>query len=430
MLGVDLHFLMILLVVLVVLSAFFSCAETGMMAINRYRLRHLARKGNIRAERTMKLLKRPDRLLGVILIGNTFANISASSLATIIAVHYFGEVSVIFATILLTFIILIFGETAPKTFAAIHPRRVAFATSLPLKVLLFILYPFVWLVNVIANGLLRLFGVRVSGRVMDTLTSDELRTVVREATGKVSSSYQHMLLRILNLGQMTVEDIMIPRNAIHGIDIADPWDKILVQLTTSEHAYMPLYRESIDHLLGMLTMRRVMVEFTKSDLSKDKLVALVSDVYFIPEVTLLHHQILNFQRESKAVGLVVDEYGDIQGLATLQDILEEIVGEVSADLDITARLVQKQSDGSYLVDGRINVRDLNRITDWRLPIEGPKTLSGLIVEYLETIPTTGLALRLAGYPMEIVKMSGNTVRSVRVWPNKWLMNPPKNTAEG
>ena len=391
-----------------------------MMAINRYRLRHLARKGNPHAERVMQLLKRPDRLLGVILIGNTFANIMASAVATIIAVYFLGRLGVIVATVALTFIILIFSETTPKTFAAIHPRLVAFATSLPLKILLTIFYPLVWLINAIANGVLWLFGVRVKGHGAEPLTTEELRTVVRETTSKISSSYQQMLLRILNLSQMTVEDVMIPRQAITGIDVADAWDKILHQLMTAEHAYMPIYRENIDHVIGMLNLRRVMASATQGELSKDKLVKLAEDIYFVPEVTLLHHQISNFQRENKTVGLVVDEYGDIQGLVALQDILEEIVGELSVDVDEATRLVQKQEDGSYLVDGRINIRDLNRLMDWNLPTEGPKTLSGLIVEYLETIPAPGVGLRLSGYPMEIIKVSGNTIQSVRVWPDKWI----------
>ncbi len=391
-----------------------------MMAINRYRLRHLARKGNLNAQRVAKLLERPDRLLGIILIGDTFSDIFASAVATVIAVHYLGEVGIIVSTLVLTFVVLIFGEVTPKTFGAIHPRRVAFTAALPLKILLIVLYPLVWLINSIANGCLRLFGVKVRGHTAEALSTEELRTVVHEATSKISSSYQQMLLRVLNLGQMTVEDVMVPKNAINGIDITDPWDKILEQLINSEHGYMPIYRESIDHVVGMLNLRQVMATMPNEALSKDKLVRLAGEVYYVPEVTLLHHQIMNFQRESKTIGLVVDEYGDIQGLVTLQDILEEIVGELSVDVDVTARLVQKQVDGSYLVDGRISIRDLNRLTAWNLSIEGPKTLSGLIVEYLETIPVSGVALRLSGYPMEIVKMSGNTVRLVKVWPEKWL----------
>ena len=417
---IPIHFFILLLIFLILLSAFFSASETGMMAINRYRLRHLARKGNPHAERVVQLLKRPDRLLGVILIGNTFSNIMASAVATIIAVHFLGRMGVVISTILLTMIILIFAEATPKTFAAMRPRMVAFAASWPLKTLLVLFYPLVWFINAIANGILWIFGVRVKPHTAEPLTTEELRTVVRETTSKISSSYQQMLLRILSLSQMTVEDVMIPRQAISGIDVTDSWDKILHELMTTEHNYVPLYRENIDQVIGMLNVRRAISPLTPGELNKDKLVNLVEDVYFIPEVTLLPHQIVNFQQEHKKLGLVVDEYGDIQGLVALEDILEEIVGELSLGVDVTARLVQKQNDGSYLVDGRINIRDLNRMTDWNLPVEeGPKTLSGLIVEYLETIPVPGVALRLSGYPMEIIKVSGNTVRSVRVWPDQW-----------
>src|SRR3990167_1898164 len=389
-----------------------------MMALNRYRLRHLVRKGNVAAKRVSELLNRTDRLLGIILLGNTFANILASAVATIIGVYYFGDVGVFAVTILLTLVILIFAETAPKTLAALYPQRVAFPVSLPLKILLIFLYPLVWFINMVANGILSLFRIKVHDHVAEPLSAEELRTVVYEATGKISSGYQKMLLRILSLGQITIEDVMVPRNEINGIDISDEWDKILKQLSDVEHARMPIYRESIDHVIGMLNMRKLLTLLPQGELTKDKLVKLASEVTFIPEMTLLSRQLLNFQKENKTIGLVVDEYGDIQGLVTLQDILEEIVGEFAMDMEDVARLIQPQKDGSYVVDARISLRDLNRVTGWELPIEGPKTLSGLVVEYLEMIPIAGIGLRVVGYPMEVLKVSGNTVRMVQVWPEK------------
>ncbi len=411
------YYLLIGLCLLVLLSGFFSGSETGMMALNRYRLRHLARKGHVTAKRVMKLLGRPDRLLGVILIGNTFANVLASAIATVLASHYFGDLGVFIVTIVLTLIILIFAEATPKTLAALHPQRVAFPSSFLLSLLLKVFYPLVWFVNGIANSILRLFKVRVKGGKVESLTADELRTVVREASGKISSSYQQMLLRILALEQVTVEDVMIPRNEIYGIDIADDWDKILKALMSSEHSYVPLYRENIDHVIGLLNLRNLLTLLPRSDLSKDKLVSLASEVYFVPEVTLLNRQLLNFQQENKSIGLVVDEYGDIQGLVTIQDILEEIVGQFAVDIADTARLFEKQKDGSYLVDGSINLRDLNRMTSWEFPTDGPKTLSGVIIEYLEMIPISGVALRLAGYPIEVLKVSDNKIKLVQIWPH-------------
>lgn len=422
MTAVSTHYLVLLLIVLLILSAFFSGAETGMMAINRYRLRHLARKGQLSAKRVVKLLKRPDRLLGVVLLGNTFMNIFASAVTTIIVTRYFGGAGVIIATIILTFVILIFSEATPKTFGALHPQRVAFSASLPLQVLLTVFFPLIWLTNAIANGVLRLFGIKVKQASVEALTAEELRSVVREATGKISSNYQQMLLRILNLGQLTVEEVMVPRHQIRGIDITDTWDNILQQLSTSEHVFLPIYKDTIDNVIGLLNTQKLIALITQGELTIDRLTQLADPVYFVPEVTLLNRQLVNFQRENKTIGMAVDEYGEVQGLVTLRDILEEIVGEFAWDFDDHARLVTKQSDGSYWVDGRISVRDLNRLTKWDLPTVGPKTLSGLITEYLEMIPTVGIGLRLAGYPMQILKMSGNTVRLVQVWPDKWIDN--------
>ncbi|AIT63646.1 HlyC/CorC family transporter [Coxiella burnetii] len=413
---VDVEYLGILLVLLIFLSAFFSGSETGMMALNRYRLRHLARKGHVKAQRVVTLLKRPDRLLGVILIGNTFANILASAVATVIAVHYLGDLGVIISTVILTFLILVFAETTPKTLAALYPQRVAFPASVPLQILLRVFYPLVWLVNTIANAFLRIFGVKVSVQGTEVVSAEELRSIVREVTGKGLSGYQQMLLRVLNLGQMTVEDVMVPRKRIHGIDIRDDWHKIVEVLLTSEHDYLPIYRENIDRVIGLLNLRRVMQLLSQQQLTKEKLVKVAEEVYFIPEVTLLNQQLLNFRERNKTVGLVVDEYGDIEGLVTLRDILEEVVGEFATGIDGATSLVQFQKEGSYLIDARISVRDLNRIMQWDLPIKGPKTLSGLIIEDLESIPIVGICIRLSGYPMEIVKVSRNAVRLVKVWP--------------
>ena len=388
-----------------------------MMSLNRYRLRHLVRKGNKKAQRLSRLLERPDRLLGVILIGNTFANIFASAIATVIAVHFFGDVGVIVATIVLTLAVLIFAEAAPKTLAALHPERVAFPVSGILNILLKVFYPLVWFVNTIANAVLRLFRIKVKKRGLDPLSLEELRTVVSEAKGKISSNYHQMLVRILDLEQVCVEDVMVPRNEIHGIDFEEDWKKILQSINQCEHAYMPVFRENIDDVIGMLNMRKVLTHMHTHKLTKNDLLALADKVYFVPEGALLNRQLLNFQDQQRKVGLVVDEYGDIQGLVTLQDILEEIVGEFAqGGVDDLSRLVVKQRDGSVLVDGSISIRDLNRVMHWNLSTEGPKTLSGLVIEHLEMIPLPGIGCRIAGYPMEVKSVSGNTVKLVQIWP--------------
>ena len=385
-----------------------------MMALNRYRLRHLARHGNTVAKRVVTLLKRPDRLLGIILIGNTFANLLASSVATILAIQYFGEVGVLISTVSLTFIVLIFAETTPKTLAAIHPQRIAFFASWPLKWLLVLTYPLVWLVNGISNSILHIFGVRVKDVKNEALSTDELRTVVREASGKISIGYQKLLIRVLELEQETIEDIMVPRNEIEGIDATADWSAILGMITRSRHVYLPVYRENIDQVIGILNIRKILPELSKASFSQEAMLASLDEVYFVPEVTLLNQQLFNFQQDNKSMGLVVDEYGDIQGMVTIQDIVEEVVGEFSADLNDTEQLVRRQKDNSYLVDGRINLRDLNRITGWDFPTNGPKTLSGLIIELLEIIPSSAVGLKIAGYWVEVIDIDGTKIQEVKI----------------
>lgn len=404
------------LVSLIILSAFFSGSETAMMSINRYRLRHMMRKGNQSAKRVAKLLERPDRLLGVILLGNTFANILASAVATTLAVRYFGDLGILLATIVLTAVILIFAETAPKTLAALHPERVSFPASFALNILLKLAYPIVWIINGIANNILKLFGIHVRSHKLEPLSAEELRTIVFEAKGKISPAYQQMLLGILDLEKVTVVDVMVPRNKVHGIDLDDDMGDILHQLGQCEHAQVPLYRENIDNVVGILKLRKVLEHKHWENITKQDLLRMADKVYFVPEAALLNRQLLNFQEQQKSLGLVVDEYGDIQGLVTLQDILEEIVGAFAHGLDEGSRYLKKQKDGSVLVDGRITIRDLNRITGWQLPLDGPKTLSGLLIEHLESIPPQGIGVRIGGYPMEILQVSENMVKLVRILP--------------
>lgn len=408
--------LIIILILLIFTSLFFSAAETGMMAINRYRLRHLARKSDKRAMRVVKLLERPDRLLSIILFGNTVANVAASAVATFIAMHYLNDLGVVIATVLLTFILLIVSETAPKTYAALHPQRVAFLTSGPLLFLLTLLNPIVWIINNCANGLLFLFGVHVRKRKIEPLSIEELRSVVHETIGSEALNYQHMLLRVIDLQQVSVAEIMVPKSEIVGINLELDWHSIVRQIKSSPHDYLPLYADNIDYVKGIVMLRTVLVQLQDPHFGKEALVRCAAETYFIPESVLLHQQLLNFQREQKTVGLVVNEYGEIQGILTLQDVLEEIVGEFAMSTVEMARWITPQKDGSVLVDARITVRDLNRLAHWSLPIEGPRTLSGLIVEYLETIPKADVCARIGGYPMEVLSVVRNTIHQVRVFP--------------
>lgn len=410
--------LFIILGVLLFLSAYFSGSETGMMSVNPYRLKHLANENHKGAIRVSELLKRPDRLIGLILIGNNLVNIAAASVTTLIGQRLYGDIGLVIAPIALTLVVLIFSEVTPKTLAALYPERVAFPASLVLKYLLKVCYPLVYLLNKVTNGILALLGVSPEKHQGNSLSAEELRTVVHEAGALIPEQHQSMLVGVLDLENATVEDIMVPRNEIVGIDINDEWKDIERQLANMQYSRILLYRDSIDDAVGFVHPRELMRLLIKEQLTKASLMRAVSEIYFIPEGTPLNTQLLKFQRTKERIGLVVDEYGDIQGLVTLADILEEVVGEFTTDIsDDGNEDIQPQPDGSYLIDGGINLRDLNREMQLELPTDGPKTLNGLILEYLEEIPQGNLSIRLAGYPMEVVDVQDNMIKTVRLLPH-------------
>lgn len=413
---------------LLVFSAFFSGSETGLMSLNRYRLRHLADQNHRSAKAALRLLSRPEKLIGVILLGNNLVNILAASIATVIGIRLYGDTGVGIASLVLTVVILVFAEVTPKTLAALHPERFALPATYALEPLLKVLYPLVWLTNQASGLIFRLLGLTAEQRSHYDLSTEELRIVVNEAGTVIPQRHQQMLLNILDLEKVTVEDIMIPRNEIVGIDMEDDWEDIVNQLVESQHTRLPVYQKDINHIIGFVHLRKAIKLFQKPETAnKDSLLDIVRESYFVPEGTPLNTQLLNFQREKRRIALVVDEYGDIMGLITLEDLLEEIVGEFTTNPAETIADIHRQEDGSYLVDGGISVRDLNRALDWNLPTDGPKTLNGLITEYLEHIPEPGTSLLLANYPMEIVQTTGNTVKTVRIdanWQEK--LNPPGN----
>tara|TARA_R110002126_G_scaffold43475_29_gene124657 strand:+ start:6621 stop:7910 length:1290 start_codon:yes stop_codon:yes gene_type:complete len=417
--------LFILLGVLLFLSAYFSGSETGMMSVNPYRLKHLANKNHKGAIRVSELLKRPDRLIGLILIGNNLVNIAAATVTALIGERLYGDLGLVIAPIALTLVVLIFSEVTPKTLAALYPERVAFPSSFILKFLLKIFYPFVWALNKVTNGLLNLLGVSPEKHLGNSLSAEELRTVVYEAGALIPEQHQNMLVGVLDLENATVEDIMIPRNEIVGIDINDEWKDIERQLANFQYSRILLFRDNIDDAIGFVHPRELMRLLIKEQLTKASLLRAASEIYFIPEGTPLNTQLLKFQGAKDRIGLVVDEYGDIQGLVTLADILEEVVGEFTTDIaEDTNEDIVAQPDGTLLIDGSINLRDLNREMKMNLPTDGPKTLNGLILEYLEEIPQGRLSVRLAGYPMEIVDVQDNMIKSVRL-----LTNPKKTTVK-
>ena len=404
------------LVVLLLLSAFFSGSETALMSLNRYQMRHKARAGHRGARLAEALLKRPDRLIGLILLGNNLVNFSAASLVAVIALKLGGTPAVALGTLILALIVLIFSEAAPKTLAALHPERIAYPAAVIYYPLLKITYPLVWLTNIASNGVLYLFGVREGDANAHSLTREELRTVVFEATARISRKYRSMLISILDLEKVTVDDVMVPHNEIIGIDLDDSNKEIVAVIEKSEHTRLPVYRDNIDNVVGLLHLRRLANIAHLQEFDKRIIEDLLIEPYYVPEGTPLSTQLVQFQKLRQRIALVVDEYGDIQGIVTLEDILEEIVGEFTTDPANDDADIVKESQNTFLVDGAANIREMNRAMDWTLPTDGPKTLNGLIVEFLETIPEPGTCLKIEGYPIEIVETNDNRVMTARIYP--------------
>ncbi|ELY2738343.1 HlyC/CorC family transporter [Cronobacter dublinensis] len=420
--------LIVTLIVMVVVSAYFSGSETGMMTLNRYRLRHLSKQGNRAAKRVERLLRKPDRLISLVLIGNNLVNILASSLATIVGMRLYGDAGVAIATGVLTFVVLIFAEVLPKTVAALYPEKVAFPSSFLLGPLQIVMMPLVWLLNTITRLFMRMVGIKADNVVSAALSKDELRTIVHESRSQISRRNQDMLLSVLDLEKVSVSDIMVPRNDIVGIDINDDWKSIVRQLTHSPHGRIVLYRESLDDAIGMLRIREAWRQMNeKKEFTKEVMLRAADEIYYVPEGTPLSVQLVKFQRNKKKVGLVVNEYGDIQGLVTVEDILEEIVGDFTTSMSPTlAEEVTPQNDGSVIIEGGANVREINKAFNWRLPEDEARTINGMILEALEDIPSTGIRLRLNQYDIDILDVQENMIKQVRVTPVK----PLRESVEG
>lgn len=403
---------------LIVLSALFSSSETGMMALNKYRLKHKVKQGHKGAIKAQKLLESPDRLLGVILLGNNFVNILASSIATIIAMRLIGEAGIALAAGILTLVILVFSEVAPKTLAAMHPERIAYPAAYFLTPLLKIFSPLVWLVNFFANNFLRLFGVKVTRNDPDShaLSHEELQTLINEATGRLPKQYRTMLNGIMQLESITVEDVMIPKQDIYAIDVNEPLEEIVKKILRSPFTRIPVYRESLDDdLLGIINLRKALPLLTKTDLSLKDIIKATRPGYFIPETTTLNIQLSSFNAHKRHMALIVDEYGNLQGLLTLEDLLEEIVGKFNTDSrDKAFMKVDMHKDGSITFDASEFIRDLNKLYHFELPTNGPKTLNGLIQEELETLPEEGTCLKVGNYILEVVEVSKSAIEKVKL----------------
>ena len=407
----SLLMLSISMVLLLCSSAYFSGTETAMMAINRYRLKHLVKKKHRAARISNKLLRYPDRLLGVILIGNNLVNFTAATIATIIGMRLFGDTGVLLAPWVLTATFLVFAEVAPKTLAAERPERWAFKAVYVLEPIQRLLVIPVKMVNLLSNAIVRLF-LKNEPAQSDNLSTDELRTVVNEGAKGVGER-QNMMVRLLDLEQVSVNDIMIPRGEIEAIDIDSEMNEIVEVVSNSQHTLLPIYKESINNIIGILHLRRLARFMGSSEFTKSDLMQLTREPYYIPEATSLDKQLIRFQAEKQRIALVVDEYGELQGLVTLEDILEEIVGEFTSDFSANIPEILPQDDDSFVIDGGALLRDINRALDWELPISGPKTLNGLVLEHLETIPEENLCIQINDYQIETLQLSDNMVKNLK-----------------
>jgi len=407
----SLLMLSISMVLLLCSSAYFSGTETAMMAINRYRLKHLVKKKHRAARISNKLLRYPDRLLGVILIGNNLVNFTAATIATIIGMRLFGDTGVLLAPWVLTATFLVFAEVAPKTLAAERPERWAFKAVYVLEPIQRLLVIPVKMVNLLSNAIVRLF-LKNEPAQSDSLSTDELRTVVNEGAKGVGER-QNMMVRLLDLEQVSVNDIMIPRGEIEAIDIDSEINEIVEVASNSQHTLLPIYKESINNIIGILHLRRLARFMGSNEFTKSDLMQLTREPYYIPEATSLDKQLIRFQAEKQRIALVVDEYGELQGLVTLEDILEEIVGEFTSDFSANIPEILPQDDDSFVIDGGALLRDINRALDWELPISGPKTLNGLVLEHLETIPEENLCIQIDNYQIETLQLSDNMVKNLK-----------------
>ncbi len=410
----SLSTLFIILFLLFLVSAFFSGSETGLMSLNRYRLKHLAAKKQGGAYHAFRLLKKPDHLISLILLGNNFINIIITQLATYIGYRVYGDVGIAIATGALTLVLLIFAEVTPKTLAAQHPEKIAYPAAYVYTVLMKILFPLVISINWLASHVMVLFAQPKNAISNDALNPEELRIAVNEAAGLIPDSHKDMLIGILDLEKITVDDIMVPRNEISGIDTSLDWEDTLKQITKIPYTRIPVYDGSIDHVTGTAMMRKILPRIMNDDFSPDVLNEIISKPYYIPEGTALTTQLINFQKNKRRMGFIVDEYGDIQGLVTLEDILEEIVGEFTTDPSTLNKDFYINDEGHYIIDGTAQIRYLNKQLNIKLPINGAKTLNGLLQESLQNIPQAGISVKINGYPLEILLVKNNIAKTVRL----------------
>src|ERR1700761_6352053 len=410
-------YLLLALLFLLIVIAFSSGTEVAMLSVNRYRVKHRARQGQSTAKLLERLLQKPDDWLGANLVILAAASVFASSIATILAQRTGYSIAIPITGFLLTVVVIVFCELTPKIYAATYPEAVALSAAHIYRILVLVARPALWLTNKLAYGVLRIFGVGKSSRANQALSSEELRTVVSEAGPLIPARHRQMLLSILDLGQVTVNDIMIPRQEISAIDVQENWDDILDQLRQTPHTRLPVYDGELDKLMGILHMKRVAQELARGTLTRERLVevARAREPYYVPESTALTVQLTQFQRNRRRLAFVVNEYGDIEGLETLEDILEEIVGEFTSDpATVMHKDIHAGKRGVYIINASATIRAVNRALQWHLPTDGPKTINGLLLEQLETIPDPGTTVKVGEYQFEVLQIADNAIRTVRI----------------
>ena len=412
MIDFDINNLFLILFGLLILSAFFSGAETSLMSVNRYKLKHRNKQGEKSARRVTYLLDNTDKTLSLILLMNNFVNILASAISTIIAIKLYGETGVAISVVILTIIILIFAEVTPKTLAALYADKIAYPISWLLYPLLRVFSPIVMIINITTKLLLKAIGLQGKRSNQELLTKDEIRLIVRESSQRIPKNHEDMIVNMIDLEKVKVEDAMIPRSEIFAVDIDEHIDNVSSKITNCRHTRIPIYDKDVNKLMGFLHRRKVIEMLKDGTFSKDIILSSVNPPYYIPEDTSLTSQLISFKREKKRIGFVVDEYGDVKGLVTLDDILEEIVGEFS-DEDKDTGII-KVSDNSYIIGGSIQIREINKTLKWKIPENVAKTINGYILEYLEDIPKKGETFLNEGYVFEIIDISNNFVNNVKV----------------
>ena len=407
------------LAILLMISAFFSIAETSLMSLNRYRLRHLVRDGHRGARLASQLLSKTDKLLGVILLGNNFANAASATLVTVISVELFGEGQLVlmFGTLAVTFAILVFSEISPKVIAAAYPEKLAFFSSYLLYPLLKLAYPAVWFINLFVSGVLRILGIKINfADTSHAITMEELRSIVSDAGSYIPKKNRTILLNLFDLEKITVDDVMTAHPQIEAIDFDAPLETILQHISTSHHTRLPVRQGPTEEIIGIIHIRKVMNQLRNGELDLDMLREVISEPYFIPSGTPLYTQMQQFQEKQQRIALVVDEYGELKGLVTLEDILEEIIGDFTTQSPLRTSTYRQEEDGSWLVDGSSSLRNLNKKLGLKLPLEGPRTLNGLVLEHFEDIPEPGTSFKIGSHTLEIVQTQDRIVKSVRIYP--------------